>query len=115
MIDFIELQGKQYPVKFGMNTLRIFTKQFHISLNKLGNIGEMDFDVLLELMFAGIKEGLRSENQPLELTIDSFCDSLNEKGKFEDLMEIFADQFGGGEKEGNLKAQPKKKKSVGTK
>jgi len=110
VIDKIELNGVEYPVKFGLNTLRVFTKQFNISLTKLGNLGDMSFDVLLELMFAGIKEGLRAENKPLEITIDDFCDMfdgqamLDEKGKFFELLAIFTEQFGGEEESGNQEA-----------
>jgi len=128
MIDYIELGGTRRPVKFGLNTLRIFTKQFKISLEKLGNLGEMTFDVLLELLFAGHKGGCVHEGLKLELTIDQFCDALDEKYKVEEevitevdgkevknkvtvtktkldeMLNIFADQFGGGESEGNQEA-----------
>jgi len=104
MIDFIELGGEKRPVKFGLNTLRIFTKQHKISLNSLGNLGEMTFDILMELMFAGYKEGVKSEGQQLQLSIDEFCTLLDENGKFDEMLTIFADQFGGGEDEGNQEA-----------
>jgi len=114
MIDQIKLGEVDYPVKFGMNTLRIFTKQFNISLNKLGNIGDMNYDILLELMFAGIKEGLKAEGRQLTITIEDFCEALDERGKFDEILEIFVEQFSGGEPEGNQKV-PAKKKSTGTK
>ena len=110
MIDTITLNGVDYPVKFGLNTLRNFTKQFNISLTKLGNLGDMSLDVLLELMFAGLKDGARTEGQKLDLTIETFCDMfdgadmLDEKGKFFELLAIFSEQFGGGEESGNQEA-----------
>ena len=104
MIDYIQLGGENRPVKFGLNTLRLFTKQFNISLNKLGNLGEMTFDTLMELMFAGYKEGLKHEGQQLQITIDDFCELLDEDGKLDEMLNIFADQFGGGDGEGNQEA-----------
>jgi len=102
-MDFIELGGQKRPIKFGLNTLRVFSKEFGISLNDLGNIGSMTFDLMLELVFAGLKEGAKKEGQQVQYTIEHLCDWVDEKGKLDEALGIFADQFGG-ESEGNQEA-----------
>ena len=108
MIDYIELKKTKRPVKFGLNTLRIFSKQYEITLTELGNLGDMTFDALLNLMYLGLSEGAKADGQQFLASVDDVCDWLDESGKLDEMLTIFADQFGGGgEDEGNQEAPAK--------
>ena len=54
MYEIVIINGKDYPVRFGMNSLRNFTKATGRSLQDLDKLGEgMSLDDACQLILAG--------------------------------------------------------------
>ena len=54
------INGKDYPVKYGMAALRAFSDATGITLGELGSIGNnMTITQALALVWAGLKDGAR--------------------------------------------------------
>lgn len=114
MYEFIDLNGKAYPIRFGMNALRIFCRETNTSLNDLSKLGQdMSIDDACQLMLAGFIDGARKAKVECSLTTEDIADALDED--FEILtkaMGIFSNSFNP-ENTGNLQGSnktPKKKK-----
>ena len=110
MYEIVIINGKDYPVRFGMNSLRNFTKATGRSLKDLDKIGDgMSLDDACQLILAGLKDGSRVSGKECSLNVDDVADMLDDD--FEALnkvLEIFASQFSAKfETEGNEKATKK--------
>ena len=110
MYEVVLINGKDYPVRFGMNSLRMFCKDTGRSLADLDKLGEgMSLDDACYLILNGIKDGSRVSGQECSLNVDDVADLLDED--FEALnkvLEIFSSQFSAKfETEGNDKATKK--------
>ena len=104
MIDYIELGGEKRPVHFGNNALRVFSIEKNVPLTELGNIAQMNYDVLISLLFAGVRDGYRKEKKEFSIQIEDFCDWLDEGSRLEDMMNLYVSQYAGEDveaKEGN--------------
>ena len=112
MYEIVFINGKDYPVRFGMNALRMFCKDTDRALSDLDKLGEsMSLDDACFLILNGIKDGSRVSGQECSLTVESVADLLDED--FEALnkvLEVFSAQFSAKlGNEGNVKAAKKKK------
>lgn len=94
----VKINGKQYPVKIGLNAMRTYCLSKKIELNdlivklrglKLNNMKLADLDLISEIILAGIADGLRKENKDPEhgLKIDDIIDMMEENP--EELLGVF--------------------------
>mgnify|MGYP006969370929 FL=1 len=114
MFELITINGKELPIKYGMNALRIFCKATNKTLGDLEKLGNhLTLDDSVHLIIAGLKDGHRKAGKPFNLTVEDISDVLDDDiSIIERAMEIFSEQFSLKE-EGNDKGTtpPKKKKS----
>ena len=107
---FVELGGEKYPIKFGFNALRKYSKKTGTTLAQLNNLGaDMSLDGALILIHCGIEDGYRAAKQECKLTIDDLADKMD--GDMEGIsrcMEILAEMMGG---KNEKKQKPKRVKS----
>ena len=116
MFEVVILNGNDYPIRFGMNALRIYCKRTNRSLQDLDKLGQdMGLDDACQLILAGLQDGARVAGKDFNLTIEDIGDILDED--FEALQkcfDVFGEQFAakfkneGNEKE--VKKTPRKKK-----
>ena len=98
MIDFVNIGGKSRPVKFGMNALRVFTKETGVKMAEIADLEFMknqDLETTFTLLFLGLREGMRAEKQAVDFGIEDVCDWLDEEGKVEELFNVFTNQWAG--------------------
>ena len=112
MYEIVIINGKDYAVRFGINSLRLFCRDTNRALSDLDKLGEsMSLDDACFLILNGIKDGSRVSGQECSLTVESVADLLDED--FEALnkvLEVFSTQFSAKlGNEGNVKAAKKKK------
>ena len=110
MYEIVIINKKDYPVRFGMNALRLFCKDTGRTLQDLDKLGDnMSLDDACFLILNGIKDGSRVSGQECSLNVDDVADLLDDD--FEALnkvLEVFSNQFTAKlGNEGNQKA-PKK-------
>jgi len=110
MYEIVIINGKDYPVRFGINSLRLFCRDTNRSLADLDKLGEgISLDDACYLILNGIKDGSRVSGQECSLNVDDVADMLDDD--FEALnkvLEIFSSQFSAKfETEGNDKATKK--------
>tara|TARA_R110000787_G_scaffold87489_3_gene186378 strand:+ start:3747 stop:4091 length:345 start_codon:yes stop_codon:yes gene_type:complete len=114
MYEYVKMDGKSYPVKFGFNALRHFSRMTGTSINDMERIGQdMTFDTALSLIFCGLKDGARASKEDFILTMDDLGDILdNDMSGIEKCMELFASQMGKSQKKKEVvvKRKPHKKK-----
>ena len=107
---FVELGGSKYPIKFGFNALRKYSKKTGTTLAGLNNLGaDMNLDDALILIHCGIEDGHRAAKQECKITIDDLADKMD--GDMEGIsrcMEILGEMMGGNNEK---KQKPKKAKS----
>jgi hypothetical protein len=110
MYEIVIINGKDYPVRFGMNSLRNFTKATNRSLQDLDKLGEgMSLDDACQLILAGLKDGARVSGVECSLNVDDVADLLDEDfNALNNVLEIFSNQFTAKfESEGNDQATKK--------
>lgn len=117
MYEIIIINGNDYPVRFGMNSLRMFCKDTGRSLADLDSLGDgMSLDDACSLILNGIKDGSRVSGQECSLTIDEVADLLDEDfDAMNRVLNVFTEQFSSkfsDEKKpkGAVKKLPNKKK-----
>ena len=106
MYEIIKLNGKAYPVRFGMNALRLFCNYTNKSLTDIEKLGvDMTLDDACYLILAGITDGCRKSGQKFEVSVESIADDLDDDmDAIHRFMEVFANQY---------TAKPKKGAKVG--
>tara|TARA_R110002126_G_scaffold50129_1_gene138522 strand:+ start:377 stop:754 length:378 start_codon:yes stop_codon:yes gene_type:complete len=112
MYEIVLINGKDYPVRFGMNALRMFCKDTDRALSDLDKLGEsMSLDDACYLILNGIKDGSRVSGQECSLTVESVADLLDEDfDALNKVLEVFSTQFSAKlGNEGNVKAAKKRK------
>jgi hypothetical protein len=110
MYEIVVINKTDYPIRFGMNSLRLFCKDTGRTLQDLDKLGQdMSLDDACYLILNGIKDGCRVSGKECSLDIDQVADLLDED--FEALnkvLEVFSEQFSAKfseeDKEGNVKA-----------
>ena len=71
MFEVVILNKKDYPIRFGMNALRIYCKQTNRSLNDLQKLGQdMSLDDAVQLMFAGLRDWSRVAGKEFTLKLE---------------------------------------------
>ena len=114
MYELIEISGKQYPIRFGMNALRIFCKEANIGLNDFSKVTEnLGLDEACLLIQSGLIDGARKAGQEFHLSVEDIADSLDEDFSIiEKAMEYLKESFDA-MGSGNLKGgkAPKKEKT----
>ncbi len=116
MFEVVILDGKDYPIRFGMNALRIYCKQTNRSLQDLDKLGHnMGLDDACHLILAGLQDGARVAGKDFDLTIEEIADILDEDFQaLQKCFDVFAEQFSAKSKdEGNekeVKKTPRRKK-----
>tara|TARA_R110000824_G_scaffold5803_1_gene26713 strand:- start:5745 stop:6083 length:339 start_codon:yes stop_codon:yes gene_type:complete len=112
MFEYIEINGKKMPIKFGFNALRYFSRETGITINQMENLGDaMTFDIALVLIIAGLREGARAAKEDFSYTIDELGDDLDiDMTIIERCMTLFTEQLSGNQdkKVKGKKAKPKK-------
>jgi len=110
MIEFIEINSKRYPVRFGFNALREFTAITGITLNELPNMQEnITLDHAIKLVWCGFKDGARKEKMPFGLSVDDVADFLDDDNSIlEKAFTAFNHQFSSNEKKPMTKAKAAK-------
>jgi hypothetical protein len=105
MIDYIELDKKR-PITFGMNALRLFTKEVGVSLSGIGPLlSDIDIDSVIKLLYFGLKDGARIEGEPYELSLEQTADLVTNMSKLTEVFDIFLEQYSDGT-EGKQKGVP---------
>ena len=110
MYEIVVINGKDYSVRFGINSLRLFCKDTGRSLADLDKLGDgMSLDDACYLILNGIKDGSRVSGQECSLNVDDVADLLDEDfDALNKVLEIFSNQFSAKfETEGNVKATKK--------
>lgn len=119
----VEIDGKEYPVSFGMNALAQFTRQAGLTLKQLSDLEEhLDLQNTLVLVWCGLKDGFRKARKAgevqgqFDITHEDVGDILDtENGALEKIMSVFSEAMPA---EGNGKPQTTKrgarKKSLST-
>tara|TARA_R110002012_G_scaffold13648_4_gene57974 strand:- start:4316 stop:4690 length:375 start_codon:yes stop_codon:yes gene_type:complete len=113
MFEVVILNKKDYPIRFGMNALRIYCKQTNKSLNDLEKLGQdMSLDDACQLILAGLRDGARVAGKDFSLNVEDMADILDDD--FEALqkcLNVFSEQFSAKyNKEGNDKREKKTSK-----
>jgi hypothetical protein len=116
MFEVVILNGKDYPIRFGMNALRIYCKQTNRSLQDLDKLGvDMSLDDACQLILAGLRDGARVAGKEFSLSVEDIADILDDDfAALQSCFDVFTTQFTakfdqkGNEKE--VKKTPRKKK-----
>ena len=115
MFEVVLLNGKDYPVRFGMNSLRLFTKETGRTLQDLQSLGgDLSLDDACCLIKAGLTDGARKAGKEFNLTTEDIADMLDDDfDALQKVLDVFATQFSAkAGREGNEKGRkktPKKK------
>ena len=79
MYEFIKIDGKKHPIKFGFNALRNFSNLTGISLKEMETLGEeMTIDAAITLIWCGLKDGARASKETFIMTIEDVADAMDE-------------------------------------
>lgn len=95
MTKQLKVNGKEYPVKYGFNALRLFSNQTGISLDQLSQLQDsMSIDYAIALIWAGLKDGARVEKIEFDMTMDDVADLLDEdQSIIEQCVAYFVESF----------------------
>lgn len=113
MYQLITINGKELPIRFGMNALRIFGKNTNTSLNDMQNLGaDMKLDDSIHLIKAGLEDGHRKAGKPFSITVEDISDWMDDDmDLIVRAMDIFNAQYEVepvGKSKGGKKKAPKK-------
>lgn len=114
MYNTIEINGKEYPVSFGINALSDFSRRAGLTLAQLTKFDGMDMEHLKQLFYCSLKDGHRKAvksgelQSSFEMTAEDVADLLDEdRPAMGRLMRLF--QESQAPAEGNaVKGKPKK-------
>ena len=97
MYKEIKIGDSVYPIKFGINAVRLFCDKFKISLADLNtalNSENLTLTQALYLCFCGLKDGHRKAKKPFNFVIDDIADLMDEdEALVEKIMEVFIEQM----------------------
>ena len=116
MFEVVILNKKDFPIRFGMNALRIYCKKTNTSLQDLDKLGQdISLDNACQLILAGLQDGARVAGKDFDLTVEDIADILDDDMEaLQKCFDVFADQFAAKfEQKGNEKEEkktPQKKK-----
>ena len=115
MFEYVIVNEKKFPCKFGFNALRHFSRITGTSIQDMGQLGnDMNFDTAIQLIFCGLMDGARAAKEKFNYTIDDLGDDLDyDMDAIERCMSLFTEQMGGmnkDKKKAPTKVAGKKKK-----
>jgi len=91
----VNLNEKDFPIHFGIGTLRKFSSEAKIPIAKFSNgkmMEELTLDDLMTMIFIAFKEGHRKAKKKFSLDIDAVCDLIDEtEGGLEKIMAVFGE------------------------
>ena len=97
MEDFtlVQIDKKNYPVRFGMAAMMTFTKITNKGMNEMSTMGEnMNFEDGIALCYAGLKQGARKSGQPFKLALEDVADLFDEDQEaMIKIMEVFSQAY----------------------
>ena len=110
-MNTININGQEYPIKFGLNSLRNYCNvrridfdQFQKELPEMMK-GEMSFKVidnLALLILSAIKEGIRKEKSDIRVPdMEDIIDLFEQPEEFGKVMELFTGSLPQADKEKN--------------
>ena len=112
MFEIVIINGTDYPVRFGMNALRLFCKETNRKLTDLDKLGQdLSLDDACFLIKAGLTDGARKAGKEFSLSVDDIADILDDDfDALQKVMDVFSEQFSAKEsqKVGNEKGSKKK-------
>tara|TARA_R110000744_G_scaffold226221_5_gene344617 strand:+ start:1389 stop:1706 length:318 start_codon:yes stop_codon:yes gene_type:complete len=88
--------GKEvFPVKYGFNALRLFCNASNIGLQELEGIAEnISIDHAINLVWAGMKDGARTEKKDFDLTTEDVADLIDvDFTVVKQCMDLFVSSF----------------------
>lgn len=95
MVEYIETNNKRFPVRFGFNALREFSRVTGMPLAMLSSLqNDITLDQAITLVWCGFKDGARKDKMPFKMVVDDVADLLDEDNTIlEKAFEIFGRQF----------------------
>ena len=105
--NFVGINKKKYPIRFGMNALRKYGMRTGTTLADLEKLGNgMNLESALQLIFAGIEDGYRRAKQECKLDIEKLADLIDDDhNAIAKCMNILTKHIGGkNEKKPNPKS-----------
>lgn len=87
------INGKEYPVSFGMNALALFSREAGLSLKQIGNLDEhLDLYNTMILVWCGLSDGFRKARKAGDVRGD-FALSIEDVGDLLDTDPNALDNF----------------------
>lgn len=95
MVQIIETNEKKFPVRFGFNALREFSRMTGMTLNELEKFGnDMTLDHAITLMYCGFKDGARKEKVKFRYEVSDIADWIDDdQALIEKVFAVFEDQY----------------------
>lgn len=81
MVKYIESNGKNLPVMFGMTALSQFCDDCGMSvadMESFGQAGNMKLSQAISLVYHGLKDGARKEKKPFDFSKEEVGDLIDE-------------------------------------
>jgi|TARA_R100000426_G_C4817462_1_gene109045 hypothetical protein len=110
MFEIVILNKKDFPIRFGMNALRIYCKKTNTSLQDLDKLGQdLSLDNACQLILAGLQDGARVAGKQFSLTVEDVADILDDDmDALQKCFDVFSEQFTAKfEQKGNEKEEKK--------
>ena len=106
MIDYIKIGKQEHPVRFGTNALRNYSGEYNVPIVELGRIDKRtNLFNLIGLMFAGLKDGARTEKKEFPYTIEDVSDWADDDPTLlERMLVIYKAQYVGNPRKPEEKA-----------
>jgi hypothetical protein len=94
-MERINIGGKERPIEFGWNGMRIFCREAKIPLAKIDRLGDdMTPDDVTILLYAGLRHGAEREKEKVEFTVDDVGEWINDDMTvIAKAMQIFQEQM----------------------
>ena len=115
MYSELELGGQVYPIKFGINAVRLYCNKFDITLSKIGKFfaeENLTLDSVLYLALYGLKDGHRVAKVAgaFTLTVEDIADFMDEDPDLpQKVISTFTEQFDSKKKGSQMKQKTKRK------
>jgi len=111
MFEYVKINGKKRPCKFGFNALRHFSRMTGIGISEMDKIGDnMTFDTALALIYCGLKDGARASKEDFIYTMDDLGDDLDyDISAIERCMVLFTEMMGKNQETSEKKSTKKGK------
>ena len=95
MVEYIETNNKRFPLRFGFNALREFSRVTGMPLAMLSSLqNDITLDQAITLVWCGFKDGARKDKMPFKMAVDDVADLLDDDATIlEKAFDIFGRQF----------------------